>query len=258
MTQSHPKVIKRYLNRKLYDTSDSCYVTLEDISEMIKMGEEVEIIDNTTKEDLTAVTLAQIIFEEQKKKTNVLPLKTFQDIIRGGSEAIKEIVTRGAKEIGSVREFVDGKVMPAMNNLNAMPAVREHMEITRYSLNRIYRLDPSHFEPIINVLVQRVASAEGSPRFQIESQGQTAAMAGTNWRSPAFAEVFVYVHPSGRGRGWGKSVVSACTAALLEERLRPLYMVDEGNQASIQIAEGLGYVDSGLLESVSEGQLKQL
>jgi len=128
MTQSHPKVIKRYQNRKLYDTSDSCYVTLEDISEMIKMGEEVEIIDNTTKEDLTAVTLAQIIFEEQKKKTNVLPLKTFQDIIRGGSEAIREIVTRGAKEIGSVREFVDGKVVPAMNNLNAMPAVREHME----------------------------------------------------------------------------------------------------------------------------------
>lgn len=128
MTQSHPKVIKRYQNRKLYDTSDSCYVTLEDISEMIKMGEEVEIIDNTTKEDLTAVTLAQIIFEEQKKKTNVLPLKTFQDIIRGGSEAIREIVTRGAKEIGSVREFVDDKVMPAMNNLNAMPAVREHME----------------------------------------------------------------------------------------------------------------------------------
>ena len=128
MTQSHPKVIKRYQNRKLYDTSDSCYVTLEDISEMIKMGEEVEIIDNTTKEDLTAVTLAQIIFEEQKKKTNVLPLKTFQDIIRGGSEAIKEIVTRGAKEIGSVREFVDDRVVPAMNNLSAMPAVREHME----------------------------------------------------------------------------------------------------------------------------------
>jgi hypothetical protein len=95
---------------------------------MIKMGEEVEIIDNTTKEDLTAVTLAQIIFEEQKKKTNVLPLKTFQDIIRGGSEAIKEIVTRGAKEIGSVREFVDDRVVPAMNNLSAMPAVREHME----------------------------------------------------------------------------------------------------------------------------------
>ncbi len=138
MTQSHPKVIKRYQNRKLYDTSDSCYVTLEDISEMIKMGEEVEIIDNTTKEDLTAVTLAQIIFEEQKKKTNVLPLKTFQDIIRGGSEAIREIVTRGAKEIGSVREFVDDKVMPAVNNISEIPAVRNDIETL---LKRIEHLE---------------------------------------------------------------------------------------------------------------------
>jgi len=128
MSQSHPKIIKRYQNRKLYDTSDSCYVTLEDISEMIKLGEEVEIIDNTTKEDLTAVTLAQIIFEEQKKKTNVLPLNTFREIIRGGGEALKEIVTRSAREFESVRGFVDDKVMPAVNNLGAMPAVRAHME----------------------------------------------------------------------------------------------------------------------------------
>ncbi len=132
MAQSHPKIIKRYQNRKLYDTSDSCYVTLEDISDMIKQGEEVEILDNTTKEDLTAVTLAQIIFEEQKKKTHVLPLKTFREIIQGGGEALKEIVTRGAREISSVREFVDDKVMPAVNNITELPAVKgEVMELIR-------------------------------------------------------------------------------------------------------------------------------
>ena len=73
---------------------------------------------------------------------------------------------------------------------------------------------------------------------------------------PAFAEVFVYVHPKGRGRGWGKSVVSACTAGLLEERRRPLYMVREANQASIMLAEGLGYVDTGARELTGECQLK--
>ena len=88
------------------------------------------------------------------------------------------------------------------------------------------------------------------------SQGQIVAMSGTNWRSPEFAEVFVYVHPQGRGRGWGRSVVSACTALLLEERLRPLYIVDEGNDSSIRIAEALGYIDTGLREFVGEGQLK--
>jgi predicted GNAT family acetyltransferase len=109
---------------------------------------------------------------------------------------------------------------------------------------------------VVNVLVRRASSADGSERFQIESQGQLVAMAGTNWKSPKFAEVFVYVHPKGRGRGWGRSVVSACTTYLLEERLRPLYMVREGNQASVGLAEGLGYVDTGARELSGECQLK--
>jgi RimJ/RimL family protein N-acetyltransferase len=134
-------------------------------------------------------------------------------------------------------------------------AVRSHFQISRSAMLRIYRLDPSSLQPIINVLVQRVTSADGAPRFQIESQGQVVAMSGTNWRSPTFAEIFVYVHPKGRGRGWGKSVVSACTAALLEEGLRPLYMVEEANDASIQIAEGLGYVDTGSKQFTAEGSL---
>ncbi len=61
------RVIKRYANRKLYDTRDSRYVTLVQIAEYVRNGEEVQIIDNTSKEDLTHVTLAQIIYEEEKK-----------------------------------------------------------------------------------------------------------------------------------------------------------------------------------------------
>lgn len=62
-----PRVIKRYANRKLYDTRDSRYVTLQQIAEYVRSGEDVQIIDNNTKEDLTNVTLAQIIYEEEKK-----------------------------------------------------------------------------------------------------------------------------------------------------------------------------------------------
>lgn len=134
--------------------------------------------------------------------------------------------------------------------------VRSQIEISRSSLNRIYLLDPARFQPVINVLVQCVGAADGAPRFEIESQGEVMAMSGTNWRSPAFAEVFVYTHPRGRGRGWGRSVVSACTTALLEEKLRPLYIVDEGNETSIRTAEAVGYVDSGLREFAGEGQLR--
>lgn len=137
MSTRHPKVIKRYQNRKLYDTSDSCYVTLEDISEMIKRGEEVAIVDNTTKEDLTAVTLAQIIFEEQKKKTHVLPMGTFRQIIQGGGEALREIVARGAHELGHVREFVDSKVKPAVENIQSIPAVQAEIEAMKRKIEAL-------------------------------------------------------------------------------------------------------------------------
>jgi len=62
------RVIKRYSNRKLYDTKGSTYVTLLQIAEMIRQGEEVEIIDNATKEDKTDVTLALIISEELRTR----------------------------------------------------------------------------------------------------------------------------------------------------------------------------------------------
>jgi polyhydroxyalkanoate synthesis repressor PhaR len=85
--RTEPKVIKRYTNRKLYDTVESRYVTLDEIAQMIKGGAEVKIIDNRSKEDLTSVTLAQIIFEEEKKRSH-MPLGFLREIIRNGGDAV--------------------------------------------------------------------------------------------------------------------------------------------------------------------------
>lgn len=90
------KIIKRYANRKLYDTERSCYVTLEDISVMIRAGEEVKVIDNKTGEDLTSVTLAQIIFETEKKN-NFMPLSLLRGLIQDSGGAIGEFA-RGRVE----------------------------------------------------------------------------------------------------------------------------------------------------------------
>ena len=65
---STTKIIKRYSNRKLYDTERSCYVTLDEIALMIREGEELKIIDKDSGENLTSVTFAQIIFEAEKKQ----------------------------------------------------------------------------------------------------------------------------------------------------------------------------------------------
>jgi polyhydroxyalkanoate synthesis repressor PhaR len=100
---SEPRIIKRYANRKLYDTQHSRYVTLDQISEMIRAGDEVKIVDNKSKEDLTSVTLAQIIFEEEKKQRSFLPLTAMRNIIQNGGEWIAEAQRR----VTSILPFKD-------------------------------------------------------------------------------------------------------------------------------------------------------
>jgi RimJ/RimL family protein N-acetyltransferase len=190
----------------------------------------------------------------------------FLTISQTGADLFRLLVTLRAPDRNTVGELVREALAPNRPYRVIVPvslasAVRQHLEVDQATTNHIHRLDPSRFQPVVNVLVQRVGGIDGSVntgkalRFQIESQGEVVAMSGTNWRSPAFAEVFVYVHPRGRGRGWGRSVVSACTGALLEERLQPLYSVNKGNEASIRIAEGLGYVDTGRREFAGDCRL---
>jgi polyhydroxyalkanoate synthesis repressor PhaR len=96
------RVIKRYANRKLYDTQRSKYVTLDQIADMIRSGEDVKIVDNNSKEDLTTITLAQIIFEEEKKQKSFLPLGAMKNIIQSGGERIEELVSQAQKRVSGV------------------------------------------------------------------------------------------------------------------------------------------------------------
>ncbi len=83
-----PRVIKRYANRKLYDTRDSRYVTLQQIAEYVRDGEDVRIVDNKSKEDLTNVTLAQIIYEEEKKGEGDVRRSTLKSLIEQGRDRL--------------------------------------------------------------------------------------------------------------------------------------------------------------------------
>lgn len=104
------KIIKRYTNRKLYDTVESRYVTLDEIAEMVKQGAEVKIVDNRSKEDLTSVTLAQIIFEEEKKK-NRMPLAVLREIIRHPSEMVSGFFQNEVSpRVASFREEAEHRI----------------------------------------------------------------------------------------------------------------------------------------------------
>lgn len=66
-------IIKKYSNRKLYDTKEKKYINLSEVSRLIREGVEVKVIDNKTKDDITSLVLAQIIVEQEKSKKNMLP-----------------------------------------------------------------------------------------------------------------------------------------------------------------------------------------
>lgn len=91
--KSEKRLIKRYSNRKLYDTRSSKYVTLAEIASMIKNGDDVSIIVNRTKEDITSTTLAQIIMEEQKNLGSA-NASVLRNIIRSGGERISTFLTQ--------------------------------------------------------------------------------------------------------------------------------------------------------------------
>jgi len=93
-------VIKRYPNRKLYDTEAKQYITLDEIAHKIRQGEEVRVIDNASGEDLTALTLTQIIFEQEKKQSGFLPRTVLSDLIQAGGDRLSAIQRTLASSIG--------------------------------------------------------------------------------------------------------------------------------------------------------------
>lgn len=84
-------LIKRYPNRKLYDTEAKRYVTLEGIATLIRQGTEVHVVDHATGEDLTAVTLTQVILEQEKRQNGFLPQTVLTGLIRAGGERLSTL-----------------------------------------------------------------------------------------------------------------------------------------------------------------------
>ena len=103
------KVVKRYANRKLYDTERSCYVTLDDIASMVRNGEDVKVIDNKNGEDLTSVTLAQIIFEAEKKQ-HFMPIHLLKGLIQNSGDVLTDFARERVETVQTRAQEVSGHV----------------------------------------------------------------------------------------------------------------------------------------------------
>ena len=98
------RIVKKYQNRKLYDTKNSVYVTLDDIARMIKIGEEVRVVDNQTKGDVTAIILTQILYDQEKHKKSIMPITMLKNMVQSGS--------------GSVYEFMQKFISQSVSNIH--------------------------------------------------------------------------------------------------------------------------------------------
>ena len=118
-----PRLVKRYSNRKLYDTSESRYVTLDEIARWVKAGEEVKILENESGDDLTAVTFAQIILEEERKKNGLLSLRVMRELIQHGESALQGLaatVDRGMDVIRPAAEAARSRMQEGVQGLTAI------------------------------------------------------------------------------------------------------------------------------------------
>ena len=121
------RIVKRYANRKLYDTQRSRYVTLEQIADMIRSGEDVKIVDNNSKEDLTAITLTQIIFEEEKKQS-FLPLSALRNIIQSGANTLTPFTSQAGERVSGIFKREPGENGEMTTEESGPHPIREFLE----------------------------------------------------------------------------------------------------------------------------------
>ncbi len=140
--------------------------------------------------------------------------------------------------------LVVGRPYILFSNLNQLALTGGSLQISNERILSIYVLNPAHFKSEMNILVRHSAAQDGTPRAEIESNG-VRAVSGVNWQSPGFAEIYVQVDAEARQKGWGRSVVTAVSERVLKGGRLPIYLVERSNEASLRLAEGLGYQDTG-------------
>jgi polyhydroxyalkanoate synthesis repressor PhaR len=122
--------IKRYESRKLYDSGESRYVSLQELAQLIRAGEEVEVVDNASGADVTVQTLTQVILEEGRKGRSLVSSSALHELLRKGEAAISTGVEHA-------RQGMDRLVQSSMNKLGPVKEARTEMELLRSRLDKL-------------------------------------------------------------------------------------------------------------------------
>jgi ribosomal protein S18 acetylase RimI-like enzyme len=199
----------------------------------------------------------ELFVSPEAAETYAAPANGFLVRARTGMDLFRPLVTfRAPNSVAAQLLFRRGLIAGRPVYLTVPEShagwVNQYLAVSDAELHNILRYDPERYEPEINVLVVNSNAPDGLPRCEIRAGERAGAVAGINWQSPRFAEVYVYTEPAVRGRGWGKAVVRALVGHILKSGRTPLYVVAQSNEYSIRLAEAVGFIDTGHREYVGQ------
>jgi len=139
------RLIKRYESRKLYDTEESRYVSLDEIAAWVRTGQEVRVVDNATNNDVTSQTLTQIILDEGRKGTSFIPSELLHDLVRLGERA----VSTGMEQVQHGVDRLIDRLGPVRKAREEMQSLRTRLEELEVSLADLERGDSPITTPVM-------------------------------------------------------------------------------------------------------------
>ncbi len=141
------KTIKRYPNRKLYDTGESRYITLEEIAAFLRQGGEVRVVDSRTAEDITTVTLAQVLVGEEKRSRPVMPGQRLMTLLQTGGELLKGKLA----PVASLRDEA-GKTVQRLIHTEPAEEVKEFLVGTQRAYDDFQRKADERFQTVLGAV----------------------------------------------------------------------------------------------------------
>jgi polyhydroxyalkanoate synthesis repressor PhaR len=153
-----PVIIKKYGNRRMYDTAGSRYVNLDDIAALIRAGKEVRVEDAKTGQDLTRVTLTQIITEDAKQKPTGLPLELLRQLIVASDQAGQEFIMWYLKSAFDTYQALQSAVQNRIGDMQS--ALLSPVESVKRFLSTASRPQPDGDKEELDALRRRIAELE--------------------------------------------------------------------------------------------------
>lgn len=188
-------------------------------------------------------------------------LSGFLALAQTGLDLFRPLAIPFAGTREGLRSLIEAALQPARHYLAYLPVEQQEFligvaDLSPLQVSNLLRLDVRGFEPVINVLIERSQTPDGSPRFEIRSRGGFAA-SGINWQTEFAVEIYAEGDAMGYRRGFTKSVLGALIHHLLQERLTVFLRVPDDDYRSFEDAFDLGFKPTGVRQVFADLKLSE-